>query len=141
MKWYFSQLSPTGTLLAIEPCGERHVVKGCRLDSPEGRALFNRMIGALSSIPAGGCWTVFNSAGACEADDLSLPEAQEWIDDERFAKGWTGVYCLVVNSSDEWPDPAHPPARGIEAETEGCSGKPDGEAGAPKEPNATSTQA
>lgn len=46
--WYFSQDRQTGTLLALEPDGQRHVVRQGDWDSVAGTALLNRMIQALA---------------------------------------------------------------------------------------------
>lgn len=51
--WYFNQLQPCGTLVAIEPSGVQHVVKGGQMGTEAGRALFNRMVEALSTPAAG----------------------------------------------------------------------------------------
>lgn len=46
--WYFSQLEPSRTLLAVEPNGLEHVVKGCNLHSVEGERLFQAMVRDLT---------------------------------------------------------------------------------------------
>ena len=51
----------------------------------------------------GAHWAVFNS-GACVADGLTMQEAMDYLTPERFERGWTAVYCLVVNNDNQWPD-------------------------------------
>lgn len=48
LPWYFNRLEPSGTIVAVEPSGDEHIVKHGRMDCAEGRALINAMIKALT---------------------------------------------------------------------------------------------
>lgn len=46
-------------------------------------------------------WSVFNS-GACIAEGLTLDQAKDYLTDERIARGWNAVYCIVIDNSHKW---------------------------------------
>ncbi|MDB5975121.1 MAG: hypothetical protein JWR07_1881 [Nevskia sp.] len=46
-------------------------------------------------------WTIFNSGGAVVADNMPLEVVRAYLTPERFARGWSAVFCLVVGSEDQ----------------------------------------
>jgi hypothetical protein len=48
MNWHFNTLTPSNTLIAVDPHGTEFVVKHGKLDSDAGRKLFNAMASYLS---------------------------------------------------------------------------------------------
>ena len=47
--WYFNRQEPSGTVVAVEPSGKEHVIKGGDMNSVAGRALLDAMSAALSA--------------------------------------------------------------------------------------------
>lgn len=48
----------------------------------------------------GNHWTVYNGAGAVVADNMPLEVVHAYMTPERFARGWTAVFCVIVNSEE-----------------------------------------
>lgn len=46
-------------------------------------------------------WTVFSGPGAVVAENQTLEGVREWISPERWARGWTAVYCVIARSESE----------------------------------------
>jgi len=78
--WYFSEQQPTGTMLAIDPSGERHVVKAGRMDSVDGRRLLNAMARALCTAPPNQPAAQAEPAAWQERQEVSKGKFGEWYD-------------------------------------------------------------